>query len=159
MFAVLLRGSAAFLSLPVVLSPLQFPGIPLERDTADTTPSRTEVDESAIILNVHYACAVGEGLSTETALERLRQERPTLYLIFFASLSVSRSMRTSLSRMGPFTFLVIMRPLSLPSRTLTLTWITSPVTPVRPIICVTSAGVSGSSVFSLALLTSLHQSF
>ena len=77
----------------------------------------------------------------------------TPYLIFLASRSVSRSIRISFSRIGPLMFRVIILPLSRPSRTRTLTCMTSPVTPVRPITWVTSAGISGSSALSLALLT------
>jgi len=47
----------------------------------------------------------------------------TPYLIFLASLSVSRSINTSFRRIGPLMFRVIIRPLSLPSSTRTLTWI------------------------------------
>jgi hypothetical protein len=69
-------------------------------------------------------------------------------LIFLASLSVSLSMRMSFVRTGPFTFLVMMRPLSLPSSTRTLTCVIWPVVPVLPIIWMTSAGIrpSASSV-------------
>ena len=48
-------------------------------------------------------------------------------------------------RTGPFTFLVMMRPRSLPSSTRTLTCVIWPVVPVRPIIWMTSAGVSPSA--------------
>src|SRR3989442_566232 len=41
-------------------------------------------------------------------------------------------MRTSPTWMLPFTLRVMMRPLSRPSRTRTLTWTASPVIPVRP---------------------------
>jgi len=54
----------------------------------------------------------------------------------------------SSTRMGPFTFLVIMRPLSLPSSMRTRTCEISPVALVRPITWITSAGMcSSSSVF------------
>ena len=72
------------------------------------------------------------------------------YLIFLASRSVSLRVNMSPTLIGPFMFLVMMRPLSLPSRSLTRTCITSPVTPVLPITCVTSAGVGSSLDFSRA---------
>src|SRR5712692_9685923 len=140
--------SVSFLSLPVVSSPLQLTRISLEGQGADSASARAEIEYGPIVLHMHYARGVGKVLATERTLERLWR-RLRLYLIFFASLSVSRSMRTSLSLIGPFTFLVIIRPLSRPSNTLTRTWITSPVTPVRPITCVTSSGMSGSSDLSL----------
>ncbi len=59
--------------------------------------------------------------------------QPTPYLIFLASRSVSRSIKISFSRIGPFMLRVMILPLSRPSRTRTLTCMTSPVTPVRPI--------------------------
>src|SRR5437016_13674937 len=52
--------------------------------------------------------------------------------------------------MLPFTFRVMMRPLSRPSRTRTLTWTASPVMPVRPTTSTTSAGMlSSSAIFRL----------
>jgi len=54
--------------------------------------------------------------------------------------------------MGPFTFLVRMRPFSLPSKIFTLTWVISPATPVRPTIWTTSAGVMDSALCLLPLL-------
>ena len=149
--------SVTFLSLSVVSRPLQLTRISLERQCADSASARAEVEYGSVVLHVHYARGVRKALSAEGTLERLWR-RLRLYLIFFASLSVSRSMRTSLSLIGPLTFLVIIRPLSRPSNTLTRTWMTSPVTPVRPITCVTSAGMSGSSDLSFPLLTSLHRS-
>src|SRR3990172_2746703 len=47
--------------------------------------------------------------------------------------------------MEPLTFLVMMRPLSRPSSTRTLTWTASPVIPVRPTTSTTSAGMPSSS--------------
>lgn len=67
------------------------------------------------------------------------------YFIFRASRSVSRSINVSFILIEPLTFLVRIRPLSLPSRILTLTWITSPAIPVRPTIWITSAGLMRSS--------------
>src|SRR6267378_2886743 len=54
-------------------------------------------------------------------------------------------MRTSPTWMLPFTLRVMMRPLSRPSRTRTLTWTASPVIPVRPTTSPTSAGILSSS--------------
>src|SRR6267378_4024203 len=54
-------------------------------------------------------------------------------------------MSTSPTWMLPFTFRVIMRPLSRPSRTRTFTWTASPVIPVRPTTSTTSAGMLSSS--------------
>src|SRR3989304_1400072 len=51
--------------------------------------------------------------------------------------------------MEPLTFLVMMRPLSRPSSTRTLTWTASPVIPVRPTTSTTSAGVPSSSGIAL----------
>ena len=51
-------------------------------------------------------------------------------------------MRTSWIRTGPLTLREIIRPLSFPSRMRTLTWLISPVTPVRPMTWIISAGVS-----------------
>src|SRR5256712_12593179 len=52
--------------------------------------------------------------------------------------------------MLPFTLRVMMRPLSRPSRTRTLTWTASPVMPVRPTTSTTSAGMlSSSAIFRL----------
>src|SRR5438552_12905650 len=49
-----------------------------------------------------------------------------------------------------FTLRVMMRPLSRPSRTRTLTWTASPVMPVRPTTSTTSAGMlSSSAIFRL----------
>src|ERR1041385_5265669 len=56
------------------------------------------------------------------------------YFIFLASLSVSLNMRISFILTEPLTFLVRIRPLSFPSKTFTLTWITSPAIPVLPTI-------------------------
>src|SRR5438093_13343787 len=53
-------------------------------------------------------------------------------------------MRTSPIWMGPIAFLVMMRPLSRPSSTRTLTCVASPVIPVRPMISTTSAGMPDS---------------
>src|SRR3972149_2509945 len=72
------------------------------------------------------------------------------YLIFLASRSVSLSVRMSPTLIGPFMLRVMIRPLSFPSRSLTRTCITSPVTPVLPITCVTSPGVGSSLDFSRA---------
>ncbi len=52
----------------------------------------------------------------------------------------------SASLTGPFTFLVRILPFSLPSSILTLTWVISPATPVRPTIWTTSAGVTDSAL-------------
>ena len=79
-------------------------------------------------------------LTTLTPLENIRP-----YFIFRASRSVSRSINISFILIDPLTFLVRIRPLSLPSRILTLTWITSPAIPVRPTIWITSAGFIFSS--------------
>jgi hypothetical protein len=62
----------------------------------------------------------------------------------------------SASLIGPFTFLVRMRPFSLPSRILTLTWVISPATPVLPTIWTTSAGVIDSA---LCLLLNCRYAF
>src|SRR3990170_5154155 len=64
---------------------------------------------------------------------------------FRASRAVSRSMRTSPTWTDPFTFRVMIRPLSRPSSTRTLTWVASPVIPVRPTTSTTSAGMLSSS--------------
>src|SRR2546430_8115804 len=61
-----------------------------------------------------------------------------------ASRAVSRSIRTSPTWMLPFTLRVMMRPLSRPSRTRTLTWTASPVIPVRPTTSPPSAGILSS---------------
>jgi len=76
----------------------------------------------------------------------------TYLLIFLASLSVSLSMSVSCSRIGPLTLRVIMRPLSFPSSMRTRTWMISPVTPVCPMIWMTSAGVSSLVVSFCSLL-------
>jgi len=55
-------------------------------------------------------------LTTLTPLENIRP-----YFIFRASRSVSRSINISFILIDPLTFLVRIRPLSLPSRILTLT--------------------------------------
>lgn len=73
-------------------------------------------------------------------------------VIFFASLSVSRSIRMSCTRTGPLTLRVMILPLSLPSIIRTRTCVISPVTPVRPMICMTSDGTA-SSAASLLLIT------
>src|SRR6058998_304256 len=62
-----------------------------------------------------------------------------------ASRAVSRNIRTSPTWMLPLTLRVMMRPLSRPSRTRTLTWTASPVIPVRPTTSTTSAGMLSSS--------------
>src|SRR3970282_2894245 len=62
-----------------------------------------------------------------------------------ASRAVSRSMRTSPTWTEPFTFRVMIRPLSRPSCTRTLTGLASPAIPVRPTISTTSAGMLSSS--------------
>ena len=59
--------------------------------------------------------------------------------------NVKGSVRMSDILTEPFTFLVRILPLSLPSSIFTLTWITSPAIPVLPTICITSAEV-GTSV-------------
>ena len=94
-------------------------------------------------------------MSTKRALSAFRHQRSLHYrLIFLASLSVSLNIRTSATRTGPFTFLVMILPFSLPSKSRTRTWLISPVVPVRPIIWITSAGVfSGSSVVGVALIS------
>src|SRR5437879_6091080 len=61
-------------------------------------------------------------------------------------------MRTSPTWMLPFTLRVMMRPLSRPSRTRTLTWTASPVIPVRPTTSTTSAGILSSSAIVPVLL-------
>jgi hypothetical protein len=80
----------------------------------------------------------------------------SVYLvIFFASRSVSLSMSMSWTLMGPLTFLEMMRPLSRPSRMRTRTCVISPVTPVRPMIWMTSEGISSPSAadFDSLLIT------
>jgi hypothetical protein len=69
-----------------------------------------------------------------------------LLLISLASRSVSLSMTMSPTRTGPLTFLLMTLPLSRPSRILTLTWVTPPVTPVLPTISITSAGYPSSLI-------------
>ncbi len=56
---------------------------------------------------------------------------------------------------GPLTLRVMMRPLSRPSSMRTLACVISPVTPVRAIIWMTSAGVNSSAAaaFSSLLIT------
>ena len=66
--------------------------------------------------------------------------------IFLASLSVSLSIKMSWVLTGPLTLRVMMRPLSFPSKMRTLTCAISPVTLVRPMTCITSAGMSSCSV-------------
>src|SRR6266571_9445884 len=60
-------------------------------------------------------------------------------------------MRASPTWMLPFTLRVMMRPLSRPSRTRTLTWTASPVIPVRPTTSTTSAGMLSSSAMFVSL--------
>src|SRR5512136_1476873 len=69
---------------------------------------------------------------------------PWAYLFesFFASRSVSRSMRMSPSRMGPTVFRVMILPLFGPSRIRHFTCIASPCMPVLPMTSMTSAGVA-----------------
>jgi len=73
------------------------------------------------------------------------------YLIFLASRSVSRRSSMSSMRTGPFTFRVMIRPLSLPSSILTLTCMISPVSPVLPMIWMTVAGVRRSESWLILL--------
>ena len=82
--------------------------------------------------------------------EQLRRDVAVLlihyyHLILRASRSVSLSIKISFIRIEPLTFLVRIRPLSLPSRTLTRTCMTSPAIPVLPTIWITSAGTTFSS--------------
>lgn len=65
----------------------------------------------------------------------------------------------SASLIGPFTFLVRMRPFSFPSSILTRTWVISPATPVRPTIWTTSAGVIDSAVCLLLPLLNYRYAF
>lgn len=111
----------------------------------------------SIVLNHHYVLTLS--LDWEEYVFRKRNNSvkklqicslisptPTeSYFIFRASRSVSRSINVSFILIEPLTFLVRIRPLSLPSRILTLTWITSPAIPVRPTIWITSAGLMRSS--------------
>ena len=75
-----------------------------------------------------------------------------LRVIFLASLSVSLSIKRSWTRMGPLTLRVMIRPLSFPPRIRTLTCTISPVTLVRPMTAITSAGVKSACLASLASL-------
>src|SRR5713226_1527042 len=93
--------SVSFVSLPVVSSPLQLTRVSFEGQCTDSAPARAEIEYRPIVLHMHNARGVGKILSTERSLVCLLR-RLRLYLIFFASLSVSRSMRTSLSLIGPF---------------------------------------------------------
>src|SRR3990170_1646723 len=83
---------------------------------------------------------------------RAREGHAHLTLSLRASRAVSRSMRTSPSCTEPFTFRVMMRPLSRPSSTRTLTCTASPVIPVRPTTSTTSAGMPSSSPMVPSLL-------
>jgi hypothetical protein len=85
-------------------------------------------------------------------ISRIHSPKNSHYLIFLASRSVSRSINTSAILTGPLTFLVKIRPLSRPSRSFTRTCVISPATPVLPTTCMTSAGVTRSSVRVLMLL-------
>src|SRR5512137_3053397 len=75
-----------------------------------------------------------------------------LLVSFFASLAVSSSIRTSPMRMGPMQFLVMMRPLLLPSRIRHLICVASPCMPVTPMTSMTSAGMPFSSSIGYHLL-------
>jgi hypothetical protein len=83
---------------------------------------------------------------------------PVYHLILRASRSVSLSINISFILMEPLTFLVRIRPLSLPSRTLTRTCMTSPAIPVLPTIWMTSAGTTFSSAVLLLIYQSPHRS-
>lgn len=61
----------------------------------------------------------------------------------------------SSDRIGPLTFRVIMRPLSLPSSTRTLTCVISPVALVRPITWMTVAGIFSNAASSGSLFLAL----
>ena len=149
----MLTGLLSSLLLPIVEGPLQFTGVPLVDHHALPAFGRTEIENRSVILYEHNACCLGKVLPTKGACIGSRQlSDASPYLIFLASLSVSRSIKISPVRIGPLMFLVMTRPLSRPSKILTLTWMTSPVTPVLPIIWVTSAGVIASSERSLAEL-------
>lgn len=78
------------------------------------------------------------------------------YLIFLASLSVSRRSKISSILIGPLTLRVMIRPLSLPSSILTRTCITSPVKPVLPRIWMTVEGVSKSESLLILLYNLLE---
>src|ERR671923_7142 len=95
--------------------------------------------------------------------EQLRRDVAVLliykyHLILRASRSVSLSIKISFILMEPLTFLVRIRPLSLPSRTLTRTCMTSPAIPVLPTIWMTSAGTTFSSAVLLLIYQSPHRS-
>ena len=91
------------------------------------------------------------GISFPQKLHFCTWGNPYTYLIFLASRSVSRRSSTSSMRTGPFTLRVIIRPLSLPSSILTLTCITSPVSPVLPSIWMTVEGVRRSESWLMLL--------
>ncbi len=84
-----LLNSAALLSLTVVLGPLQFSRVSVKGDAADPAPSRAEVDQRTIVLDVHLASRVGESLPAKAALECLRHGSALPYLLGF-SLSLSK---------------------------------------------------------------------
>src|SRR3989344_8885983 len=64
------------------------------------------------------------------------------FVNWLASNSVSRSIKMSPIWIGPFMFRLNILFLSLPSKTLHLTWIASPLVPVLPITSSTFAGVA-----------------
>src|SRR5512137_1953930 len=79
-----------------------------------------------------------------------------LLVSFLASLAVSSSIRTSPMRIGPMQFLVMMRPLLLPSRIRHLICVASPCMPVTPMTSITSAATPFSSSIGYHLLQSCH---
>src|SRR5688572_18547440 len=68
-------------------------------------------------------------------------------------------MSTSPIWTGPMAFRVMMRPLSRPSRTRTLTCVASPAMPVRPRISTTSEGMPSSAIAVQASLLAEGREF
>src|SRR5512137_2458028 len=81
---------------------------------------------------------------------------PHLLVSFLASLAVSSSISTSPTLIGPMQFLVMIRPLLLPSRIRHLICVASPCIPVTPMTSMTSAGMPFSSSIGYHLLQSRY---
>ena len=137
-------------------SPLQLPRIPSQFKCILLAFRRAVPKSCSIVSNEHYAITEWNWPCAERASFWCVGHFEIftwliLYLIFLASLSVSRSIRTSPILTGPFTFRVRILPLSRPSSNFTLTCVISPATPVLPTTWIISAGVTRSSVLALKL--------
>src|SRR5574344_1409328 len=132
-----------------LLGPLGCPGDPLELDHVLVALVGVEEQDGSVLLDVHLTGSGLDGCAAEGALPSSVDHWNHLMPSFLASLDVSLSMRMSPILTGPMRFLVMILPLSRPSRTRTLTWVASPVIPVLPMISTTSEGMLSVSTIQL----------